>query len=236
MAAIKPAAPAPMIVMLGWVDGGIAAQRTRRLALPETMIWTTTPWTLPANLAVAVGAKFEYVLARVDGNLTIVAEALLETVAKLGKAEDVHVLGKTTGSALVGLKYRHPFLQYTPKGQGAECEGKCWTIYDAEYVTLEDGTGLVHTAPGHGAEDYDTGKRVGLPIYCPVKGDGTYDESTPEWLRGQHIWKANDAITERLRDSGHLFHSAKFMRSPPLVAAASPSLSARWQPFLVNPY
>ncbi|UYV12103.1 MAG: isoleucine--tRNA ligase [Phycisphaera sp.] len=180
---------------------------------PSFMIWTTTPWTLPANLAVAVGAKFTYVLARIDGNLTVVAEALLDTVAKLGKAEDVHVLAKTTGSSLVGLKYRHPFQQYTPGGE--ECAENCWTIYDAEYVTLEDGTGLVHTAPGHGTEDYDTGKRVGLPIYCPVLGNGTYDETTPEWLRGQHIWKANDAITERLRESGHLFHSAKFMHSYP---------------------
>lgn len=180
---------------------------------PSFMIWTTTPWTLPANLAVAVGAKFTYVLARIDGNLTVVAEALLDTVAKLGKAEDVHVLAKTTGSSLVGLKYRHPFLQYTPGGE--ECAANCWTIYDAEYVTLEDGTGLVHTAPGHGTEDYDTGKRVGLPIYCPVLGNGTYDDTTPEWLAGQHIWKANDAITEHLRDSGHLFHSAKFMHSYP---------------------
>ncbi len=182
---------------------------------PSFMIWTTTPWTLPANLAVAVGAKFEYVLARIDGNLTVVAEALLETVAKMGKAEDVHVLARTTGASLVGLKYRHPFLQYTPKGQGVECEDKCWTIYEAEYVTLEDGTGLVHTAPGHGAEDYDTGKRVGLPVYCPVQGNGTYDDTTPEWLAGEHIWKANEAITERLRESGHLFHSAKFMHSYP---------------------
>lgn len=180
---------------------------------PSFMIWTTTPWTLPANLAVAVGAKFTYVLARIDGNLTVVAEALLDTVAKLGKAEDVHVLGKATGSSLVGLKYRHPFLQYTPGDE--ECAANCWTIYDAEYVTLEDGTGLVHTAPGHGTEDYDTGKRVGLPIYCPVQGNGTYDDTTAQWLRGQHIWKANDAITEHLRDSGHLFHSAKFMHSYP---------------------
>lgn len=182
---------------------------------PSFMIWTTTPWTLPANLAVAVGAKFTYALVRIDGNLTIVAEALLEQVAKAAKAEDVHVLATTTGSSLVGLKYRHPFLEYLPAFEG-ECDPEsCWTIYDAEYVTLEDGTGLVHTAPGHGAEDYDTGKRVGLPVYCPVQGNGTYDDTTPDWLAGEHIWKANGAITERLRDSGHLFHSNKFMHSYP---------------------
>ncbi|MCW5755653.1 MAG: isoleucine--tRNA ligase [Phycisphaeraceae bacterium] len=180
---------------------------------PSFMIWTTTPWTLPANLALAVGAKFTYALARIDGNLTVVAEALLERVAKAAKAEDVHVLATTSGASLVGLKYRHPFLDTTPTGQ--ECSDACWTVYDAEYVTLEDGTGLVHTAPGHGAEDYETGKRVGLPIYCPVLGNGVYDDSTPEWLRGQSIWKANDAITERLRHSGHLFHSEVFTHSYP---------------------
>ena len=180
---------------------------------PSFMIWTTTPWTLPANLAVAVHAKFTYVLARIDGNLTIVAEALLDTVTKLGKAEDVHVLATTSGASLVGLKYRHPFLDYTPTGQ--ECADACWTVYDADYVTLEDGTGLVHTAPGHGAEDFETGKRVGLPVYCPVLGNGLYDDTTPEWLRGQSIWKANDAITERLRESGHLFHSEVFTHSYP---------------------
>ncbi|MFI4883045.1 MAG: isoleucine--tRNA ligase [Phycisphaerales bacterium JB064] len=182
---------------------------------PSFMIWTTTPWTLPANLAVAVGAKFSYVLVRMDGNLTIVAEALLEQVAKAAKAEDVHVLATTAGSSLVGLKYRHPFIEYLPAFEGECSPEACWTVYDAEYVTLEDGTGLVHTAPGHGTEDYDTGKRVGLPIYCPVKGDGTYDDTTPAWLKGQHIWKANEAIADRLKESGHLFHSNKFMHSYP---------------------
>jgi len=184
---------------------------------PSFMIWTTTPWTLPANLAVAVGAKFTYALARLDGNLTVVCEDLLEQVAKMAGAEDVHVLATTSGTSLVGLRYRHPFLEYapTPVGEPDADTSACWAIVDAEYVTLEDGTGLVHTAPGHGAEDYDTGKRVGLPVYCPVLGNGTYDQSTPDWLRGQSIWKANDAITERLRESGHLFHANRFTHSYP---------------------
>jgi len=183
---------------------------------PSLMIWTTTPWTLPANLAVAVGAKLTYALARIDGTLTVVAEALLERVAKAAKAEDVHVFATTSGASLVGLKYRHPFLDYLPPFDHDQGDADaCWTVYDADYVTLEDGTGLVHTAPGHGAEDYDTGKRVGLPIYCPVRGDGTYDDTTPQWLSGQSIWKANEAITQRLGDSGHLFHSQRFSHSYP---------------------
>jgi isoleucyl-tRNA synthetase len=76
-----------------------------------------------------------------------------------------------------------------------------------DYVTLEDGTGLVHTAPGHGAEDYQTGLRAGLPVYCPVKGDGTYDATAPEWLRGMNIWDANGWPKRLTGESGHMFYS-----------------------------
>ncbi|MEO1237247.1 MAG: class I tRNA ligase family protein [Planctomycetota bacterium] len=85
----------------------------------------------------------------------------------------------------------------------------------AEYVTLEDGTGLVHTAPGHGTEDYQTGLREGLDVYCPVRADGTYDDTVPDWLRGESIWTANDAVVDRLRESGHLFHAERFTHSYP---------------------
>src|SRR5690606_10279190 len=82
-------------------------------------------------------------------------------------------------------------------------------------VTLEDGTGMVHTAPGHGVEDYQTGLREGLDIYCPVRDDGTFDDSVPEWLRGVDVWTANDKVVEHLRQSGHLFHDHKFKHSYP---------------------
>jgi isoleucyl-tRNA synthetase len=85
----------------------------------------------------------------------------------------------------------------------------------ADYVTLEDGTGLVHTAPGHGQEDYQTGLKQGLPIYCPVRADGTYDSTVPEWLRGMDIWKANDAVVKHLRESGHMFFDHAFSHSYP---------------------
>lgn len=91
----------------------------------------------------------------------------------------------------------------------------CYSIVSADYVTVEDGTGMVHTAPGHGVEDYQTGLRVGLPVYCPVRGDGTYDHTVPEWLRDVSVWDANEQITEHLRRSGHLFHDNKFMHSYP---------------------
>jgi isoleucyl-tRNA synthetase len=103
----------------------------------------------------------------------------------------------------VGLQYRHPF-----------CD-RVSPILAAEYVTLEDGTGLVHTAPGHGADDYHTGLKNGLDVYCPVRDDGTFDDTVPEWLRGKSVWEGNDLVTDHLRESGHLFHHSMFNHSYP---------------------
>ncbi|MFT5424257.1 MAG: isoleucyl-tRNA synthetase [Phycisphaerales bacterium] len=180
-------------------------------ATPSFMIWTTTPWTLPANLAIAVQERFEYALVRVDGNLTVLATELVGKVAEAGKAQDVEVLATTKGASLLGLGYKHPFVA----ADAAHLTETCFTIVSADYVTLEDGTGLVHTAPGHGSDDYLTGIRVGLPVYCPVRGDGTYDETTPEAYRGNSIWDMNQTIANDLRTSGHLFHANKFMHSYP---------------------
>ncbi|MFM9957899.1 MAG: isoleucine--tRNA ligase [Phycisphaerales bacterium] len=203
----------------GDADGGRPGQR------PCFMIWTTTPWTLPANLAIAVNPSFEYSLVRVDGNITVIASAQVEKVTKAAKSESVKVLATCRGDKLVGLKYRHPFVSPSPDfsrinpaalPQGVSVSSlSVYRVVAADYVTLEDGTGLVHTAPGHGAEDYMTGLREKLPIYCPVKGDGTYDDSTPESVRGKNIWKANPEIVEMLRNSGHLFYDHRFMHSYP---------------------
>ncbi len=185
---------------------------------PSFMIWTTTPWTLPANLAIAVNPKFSYALVRVDGNISIIAADAVERVTKAAKSEDVKVLATTTGDKLVGLRYFHPFVN-PARGEGAagdaRSQSQVFTILPAAYVTLEDGTGLVHTAPGHGADDFITGKAQGLPVYCPVRSDGTYDNSVPEFLRGLLIWKANDLIVQTLRDSGHMFFDHKFTHSYP---------------------
>jgi isoleucyl-tRNA synthetase len=170
---------------------------------PSFTIWTTTPWTLPANLAIAVHPDFRYAVAEVDGNVAVMAADLLPKVAKLAGTEKVRVIAEAPGSALVGLAYRHPFCDRTGR------------IVAADYVTLEDGTGLVHTAPGHGTEDYRTGLKEGLDVYCPVRDDGTYDDSVPEWLRGMSVWDANREVTERLRQSGHLCHDHVFTHSYP---------------------
>ena len=184
---------------------------------PCFMIWTTTPWTLPANLAIAVHPRVEYSLVLVDGNVTVIASALVERVTKAGGAEDVKVLAKATGDRLVGLRYRHPFVEShtggTPVPPGSV--SPLFRIVAAEYVTLEDGTGLVHTAPGHGEEDFMTGQREGLPVYSPVRENGSYDDTVPKWLRGLNIFKANDLIVQHLVASGHMFHTAKITHSYP---------------------
>ncbi len=183
-----------------------AVARVFGVELDETssfMIWTTTPWTLPANLAIAVGERFRYLLVKVDGSVTVIGADLLERVTGAAGSESVEVLGETDGAALVGLGFRHPFCPRTGR------------IVGADYVTLEDGTGLVHTAPGHGQEDYQTALQEGLDIYCPVQADGTYDDTVPQWLVGMSIWEANEKIVDHLRASGNLFHAEAFVHSYP---------------------
>lgn len=177
------------------------------------LIWTTTPWTLAANRLIAVHLKHTYALARLDAGdrgswVSVVAKELLEKVAATGGAK-AEVLAEVSGEALVGLTYKHPY------GDDQVYEGGSGRLVEADYVTLDDGTGLVHTAPGHGVDDYQTGMREGEPVYCPVQGDGTYDDTVPEWLRGLTVWEANEKVVPYLRESGHLFHSESYPHSYP---------------------
>src|SRR5207248_178584 len=139
------------------------------------LVWTTTPWTLPANLAIAVNADVQYALVRYhrDGvdRVGVVAADLVERVFK-SRVSHFEVLKTFEGAQLVEAVYQHPFVDRRGK------------IVAADYVTTTDGTGLVHTAPGHGEEDYETGVRVGLDIYSPVLADGRFDDTASEWLRG----------------------------------------------------
>jgi isoleucyl-tRNA synthetase len=170
---------------------------------PSFLIWTTTPWTLVANLAIAVHERGRYALVESEGSVRVIASALVDTVMKTGGQEEVRVLGECDGAALLGLSYEHPYCDRTSP------------IVAADYVTFEDGTGLVHTAPGHGTDDYFTGIREGLEIYCPVQGDGTYDETVPDWLQGKSVWEANPVVITRLTESGHLFHHHEYEHSYP---------------------
>ena len=166
----------------------------------SAVIWTTTPWTLPANLAVAYGEKIAYCLTEIDGQNCIIASdriAYIEEFSTVKKIKDIQT------DTLKGLVANHPFIEREVP------------LLPAEFVTTEDGTGLVHIAPGHGTDDYILGQSNALDTYCPVLADGTYDTSAPEWLRGKSIWDANEIIIERLKDVGQLIFSTEFIHSYP---------------------
>jgi isoleucyl-tRNA synthetase len=166
------------------------------------IIWTTTPWTLPANLAIAVQPEFEYSVIEHDGENYIIATELVTSVAQKFGWTDYKAGKLFKGSALQDLRYRHPFIDR----EGA--------LVLADYVTLDAGTGLVHTAPGHGADDFATGRRYGLEIYTPVNHRGEFTADVPFWA-GEHIFKANPKIVEYLRETGALVHAETITHSYP---------------------
>jgi isoleucyl-tRNA synthetase len=165
------------------------------------LIWTTTPWTLPANVAIALRADATYGLYRVGDELLILAEALAPKALGDRFGEAVRV-GRVTGDKLDGLAVRHPFMDRDS------------AIVLADYVDLETGTGAVHTAPGHGADDFDTGVKYGLPILNPVDAAGKFTAEAGPYA-GQFIFKANAAIVEDLRASGALWSVADYEHSYP---------------------
>jgi isoleucyl-tRNA synthetase len=169
-------------------------------------IWTTTPWTLPANQAVCLHPLYDYVLADFDRpdhpERLIVAEALAPDFAKRIGASGHRVLAKVPGSALEGLRLEHPFYEREVP------------VVLGEHVTLDAGTGAVHTAPGHGADDYEMGRRYGLPIDNPVGNDGRFVAGTP-LFEGLGVFEANPKIVETLREAGRLIHFETYHHSYP---------------------
>lgn len=175
--------------------------------LPEKplnlVIWTTTPWTLMANVAVAVHPAFTYSVIELDGELVILEKTLAAGImAKLG-VEEFSAVRELSGRELEALTYDHPF--------GMVDSGK---VVTADYVTKEDGTGLVHTAPGHGQDDFETGKKHGLPVIMPVNDRGVYTEEAGAFA-GQFVFKANPGIIEALKAAGTLLHSEPLQHSYP---------------------
>ena len=165
-------------------------------------IWTTTPWTLPANRGVALSAELDYVLLSVSGRRVMVAEALAEACAQRFGSESVDIVGRASGAQLEGLLLTPPF--------GADPV----PIVLGEHVTTEAGTGCVHTAPAHGLEDFEMGRRYGLEVYNPVGGNGVYHPDTPVFS-GQHIFKANDDIVAALAERNVLLCHRPFEHSYP---------------------
>ncbi len=193
----------------------LSADAQSTLGLDEeasVLIWTTTPWTLPANLAVAVHPKTEYSIIRSDKGILIVASALLETVTTECNLETVDVIKTVPGSDLERLEARHPFIDRPSP------------ILLADYVTTESGTGCVHTAPGHGLDDYITGINNGLEVYCPVNDQGCYDDDgqIPAELvglsvleEGKQISDANKGILRIIAGNGSLIAKKKIEHSYP---------------------
>ncbi|UIP27444.1 isoleucine--tRNA ligase [Photobacterium sp. TLY01] len=169
------------------------------------VIWTTTPWTLPANRAVAVRDDLEYVLIQVEGEQPqrlIVAAELAKDVMDRAGIEHFHNLGFCKGADLDLLRFNHPFYNFDVP------------VILGDHVTTESGTGCVHTAPGHGQEDFVVGQKYGLEVANPVGSNGVYLPDT-ELFAGQHVFKANDAVVETLKEHGALLHHHSYEHSYP---------------------
>jgi isoleucyl-tRNA synthetase len=168
----------------------------------SVLIWTTTPWTIPSNLAVAFHPEFLYGAYDVGGHVIFMAEALASRVAASVKRDLGTPVALVKGNRLEGLQFQHP-------------------LYDrrsvavlADYVTLEQGTGVVHTAPGHGADDYLTGRKYGLDIYAPVGPDGRFTDDVGLFA-GEQVFEANPAVIEALTDRGALWHFEQYEHTYP---------------------
>ena len=166
--------------------------------------WTTTPWTLLSNAALAVGPDITYVRARVGDETLIVAEPLVARV--LG--EGVQIESKLKGSELAGMSYEPPFPYMNDFGPHTH------TVLEADFVTTEDGTGVVHTALAFGEDDFKLGEKYGMTVQNPVKEDGTFDERIEPYA-GRFVIDANPDIIEALRESGRLFRAEDYEHSYP---------------------
>jgi isoleucyl-tRNA synthetase len=206
-----------------WVKFAIPAAEAQKYGLPTDkpifiVIWTTTPWTIPANLAIAMHPEVEYAVADLGTERILVAQALLGAVAGAAKTEaQPSVVLTMPGAKLEHLQARHPFID------------RASPVVLADYVTTDSGTGCVHTAPGHGAEDYLTGLKYGLEIYCPVGDDGKYldDGRVPadmvglttlesvEDLAAKKTSPANIAVLKKLDAAGALLAKQRYEHQYP---------------------
>ncbi|MEO8485615.1 MAG: isoleucine--tRNA ligase [Betaproteobacteria bacterium] len=165
-------------------------------------IWTTTPWTIPANQALNFHPDIVYALVDTEHGHLVVAEDLVAACVARWKLAG-HVVATARGAALERIAFRHPFYD------------RAAPVYLGEYVTLEQGTGIVHSAPAYGMDDFLSCRRYGMKdddIENPVQGDGRYAESLP-WFGGLKIWDANPKIVDKLREAGALLHAEKFKHS-----------------------
>ncbi|MFC1890021.1 isoleucine--tRNA ligase [Thermodesulfobacteriota bacterium] len=166
------------------------------------IIWTTTPWTIPANLAITLHPDFDYVAVEAGGEVYIVAEGLLASTMSAIGTETYNIVSSVDPKALERLNARHPFID------------RASMILLGTHVTLDAGTGCVHTAPGHGQEDYEIGLEYGLEIYTPVDDDGYFTEDV-EFFAGQFVFEANGKVNAKLREVGALLAESEFTHPYP---------------------
>ncbi len=174
------------------------------------LIWTTTPWTMPGNMAIAYHPKFVYAAVEVhDDDVYIVAKDLIDATAEVCGWESPRVIAEFTGDVMNGTVFQHPFLDRKSLG------------ILGDHVTLEAGTGAVHTAPGHGQEDFEIGKANGIAVYCPVDAAGRFfhaegaEGRLPEELIGKTVWEANPIVNDLLSHHGALLAMRKIEHSYP---------------------
>ena len=173
------------------------------------LIWTTTPWTIPANMAIAYHPTYEYSAVDAGGDVYLVASDLVQATAEKCGWLDYHVVAHFPGARLEGAVFRHPFLERDSRG------------ILADHVTLEQGTGAVHTAPGHGQEDYLAGRQYGIETYCPVDPAGRFYHAEgasgrlPEELIGKTVWQANPIVISLLRAGKALLADEELRHSYP---------------------
>lgn len=168
----------------------------------SVVIWTTTPWTIPANMAVCLHPDFRYVAVEAGKDILIIAEDLLEKcMAELG-IESYKAVATFKGSELENEVCSHPFLDRES------------LVINGRHVTLEAGTGCVHTAPGHGQDDYVVGLKYGIEVYNPVNNGGVYNDDV-EFFAGEHVFKANPLVIEKLEEVGALLKASRLNHSYP---------------------
>ncbi len=169
----------------------------------DVIIWTTTPWTLPANLAVSVHPDYDYALIKGEGRWFVIAQEMIDSVReRWGVKEQWTVHGTAKGTALDRLVLAHPFIERDS------------LLINGEHVTLDAGTGCVHTAPAHGVEDFEICRHYGIDVLNPVLPDGSFSSDTP-YFAGENVFKANSKIVQLLRDQDRLVHYEAIRHSYP---------------------
>lgn len=178
-------------------------QQTNKPINVSLLIWTTTPWTLPANVAIALNPDLFYAHIQAGNESLVLAQSRLDKLVEEKIIGDYELIGTFKGRDLEGVEYEHPFIE------------RIGRVVLADYVSSEDGTGCVHTAPGHGQDDYLTGIKYNLAVIMPVNNKGEFDETAPEFIRGRRIREANDLIIAKLKETGFLFAASKLSHSYP---------------------